>query len=61
MVDQVGHLGRVVGKDNHVEVAAVVVSDEVVGGVGLGHRAHPEILMLPESLVERKQHLQNMK
>ena len=44
-------------EDDGAEVSAVVVGDEVLGGVGSLEAACPDALVLKEGLVQRKQHL----
>lgn len=51
------HLGGVVVEDDGVEVPAVVVLDEVLGGVGRLQAPSPHALVLQQSLVQGEQHL----
>lgn len=52
------NLWRVVVEDDGAEVSAVVVGDEVFGGVGALQASGSYALVLQESLVQCKQHLQ---
>lgn len=46
-------------EDDGAEVPAVVVCDEVLGGVGALQTACADTLVLKQSVVQCKQHLQN--
>lgn len=51
------YLGRVMVEDDGIEVPAVVVLDEVLGGVGRLQAPGPHALVLQQRLVQGKQHL----
>lgn len=48
-------------EDDGVEVATVVVGNEVLGGVGALQAARSDALVLQQRLVQGKQHLQGEK
>ena len=56
-VYQIGHLSRVVFEYDGVEIAAVVVPDEVLCGIEFAMISIADALLLPESLIQSKEHL----
>lgn len=46
-------------EDDGAEVSAVVVCDEVLGGVGALQTARADALELQQGVVQRKQHLRD--
>lgn len=55
------HLRRVMVEDDSIEIPAVVVLDEVLGGVGRLQASGPHALVLQQGLVQGKQHLGRVK
>ena len=51
------YLGRVVTEDDGVQIAAVVMFDEIVGRVRTGLISSPQQLLVVQCLIQRKQNL----